>query len=90
MISGQFPATVQHGRVCSSDDLDSEASLQMDGSWRLVMIEERSQVSHGTLALGHAAQGVFYGTTRTLRIAAALSSAVWKNTSSAYAERSRQ
>lgn len=39
----------------------------MDGwvmpSWRLVMIEERSQVSHGTLALGHAAQGVFYGTT---------------------------
>ena len=80
--------------MCSSDDLDSEASLQMDGwvmpSWRLVMIEERSQVSHGTLALGHAAQGVFYGTTRTLRIAAALSSAVWKNTSSAYAERSSQ
>ena len=44
-------------------------SLQMDAwvmqAWRLVMIEERSQVSHGTLALGHAALRVFYGTTRT-------------------------
>lgn len=64
-------ATVQHGRVCSSDDLDSEASLQMDGSWRLVMIEERSQVLHGTLALGHVALGFFYRTTGTPRIAAA-------------------
>jgi hypothetical protein len=76
-LSGQFPATVQHVDVCVlSDDLDwKQASLKMDGSCRHGALwwlrrDHRFRM-HGTLALGHAAQGVFNGTTGTPRIAAA-------------------